>query len=235
MSVRYERKAQMSVFIIIGLVVMMIFFFLIYIVNVFFGFGDVPPPADEIKFMAQQCIKSSAEKGLLILGSQGGYISLSKPYFGSEFSNITYNSYLPTKESIAFELEEYINNHVVECMHNFTKSRHVKIDDPKSKVRFSTNNLIITVNHFLTICTNNTEEMIDTIQTDAVRVRFPAIYDMVSNLEDDRINMDTLAVPGFNTSVFSYPAQNTTVYVITDLESAIMTQKYKFMTATSSS
>lgn len=225
-----SNKAQMSLFLIIGIVVLFVFMMLFYIVSGLYEANQPAPSSEDIKLITQGCMKQAAEKGLKTLGNQGAYIELQRPYARTPFSNITYLRYLPSMENIAFDLENYINARLVTCIENYTRSSRVKIKDPNTEVRFTANNVLVLVDDFITIKTNNTEENIGILRSDAIRLRFPTIYETITNLEENRINMDALSVDNLNTTVLTFG--NDTIYVIEDKESFIGSGTYRFMIAT---
>jgi len=225
-----SRRSQMTVFIILGLVIMMIFLLVLYITGLKQQ-DTLPPSEEEIKYIAEQCIKRSAEHGLHLIGLQGGYISISKPHFETEISNVTYSRYLPSLSNMGVDLAEYINNHVVTCIYNFTKTRSIKMSTPDAQVKFGQRNVIITIDDFISINKNDSITKIETIMSDAIRVRIPLMHSMISQLDEGKINMDALSEYGFNTTVLKY-SDGKTLYVITDLDSNIRAMRFRFLTAT---
>jgi len=220
-------RAQTTIFIIIGLVVVMFFFMLIYLLNTVFDFSPLLTE-DDVKYYVELCVKTTTEKGLHIMGTQGGYIAINKPYFSAPFSDVVYKDYLPTLDSMEFELEEYINSNIGSCILNFTTTKNLAMDDPESEVIFTQRNVIVTLNEFVSLKTNETFNRIPHVQSDAIRIRMPLLYNVATNLRDDMVDMDLLSKIGLNTTVFTYA--DDTVYVITDMQSNIRTRAYKFIT-----
>jgi len=220
-------KAQTSIFIIIGLVIAMFFFMLIYLMNTLFDFSPLLTE-DDVKYYVELCVKYTTEQGLHTMGVQGGHITISKPFYTTPFSDVVYNDYLPTLDSMEFELQEYINSNIASCIYNFTTSKNLVIDDPDSQVLFSQRNVIVTLNEFVSLKTNDTIKRIPHVQSDAVRVRIPLLAYVASNIKKDKIDMGLLSQAGFNTTIFTFA--NDTVYVITDKLSNIRTKEYKFIT-----
>jgi len=220
-------KAQTTIFIIIGLVVVMFFFILIYLLDTVFDFSPLLTE-DDVKYYVELCVKYTTEQGLHTMGVQGGHISITKPYYAAPFSDIVYNDYLMTLDSMEFELEQYINSNIAACIQNFTTSKNLAIDDPESKVLFSQRNVVVTLNEFVSLKTNDTYRRIPHVQSDAIRVRMPLLYFVASNLRSDKIDMGLLSQIGLNTTIFTF--ENDTVYVISDKVSNIRTKEYKFIT-----
>lgn len=220
-------RAQTTVFLLLGLVIVIAGFMMIYLLDTVFDFSPLLTE-DDVQYYVELCVKYTAEEGLHKMGVQGGYIHINKPYFSSPFSDIVYKDYLPTLDSMEYELEQYINDNIASCILNFTTARNIALDDPDSEVMFGQRNVVITLNEFVSLKTNDTFKTVPHVQSDAIRVRMPLLHSIAKNLLDDRIDMGLLSQPGLNTTVLNFP--DDTVYVITDSMSDIRAKNYRFIT-----
>jgi hypothetical protein len=170
-----KRKAQITVFIIIG--VILIFSFGIYSYVKSQGITpakiEVPKSPPVVAFV-EACLERTAETAIRAMGDQGGYISLPPdlaldltkhvaliPGIGGEFSpKVPYwyfegQSQIPSLRYMEIETENYINDNLKFCLENFTGLRQEFDITEKSNystdVLFGDKTAIVTLNYKIDI------------------------------------------------------------------------------------
>lgn len=122
-----NNKGQVTVFIIIGLIVVVIAGLLLYVNSMqrddqqLVDTLELPLEIQPIHNYVSTCIKDTATRGLYLLAIQGGYINLPSEYLSADYSDVGYSYYyegssLVTKEEMESQLEQFINENVPECV-----------------------------------------------------------------------------------------------------------------------
>ncbi|MFA6888955.1 MAG: hypothetical protein WC254_05675 [Candidatus Woesearchaeota archaeon] len=118
------KRAQLSIFILIGLFILLIIGFF-----VFFSQSEIEQntieTATPIQVYVEQCIQDIGNDAINYLSLQGGYYKTPSPYYTFGFYNIPYyyyenNSLVPTQQDIEEQLGYYINQKMPNCIDNFT-------------------------------------------------------------------------------------------------------------------
>jgi hypothetical protein len=155
-----KKRSQVTLFVIIGLVILISALVIIYIKYLIKPPEKIETPGDPVQMFVEQCIKSSAEEGLVMLGQQGGYINteaidaqsarldpfgspalaqgggkLIIPYWFYQDSAGMDRSEMPAlvksydgDYSIQWQLEDYINRNVRDCIDGFSVFKPQGID-----------------------------------------------------------------------------------------------------------
>ncbi len=135
-TVRYEpiptnKRGQITVFILIGLVLIIIigltayFSQSLYVKKLFLD-KDLAPVIE----FAETCVKEAAEQGVFLAGMQGGYITLPEVLDKDPFASLNngfkvpfwyyrYRDYMPSTSDVEYQLVTFVNNQVAGCINNF--------------------------------------------------------------------------------------------------------------------
>ncbi len=123
------KKAQVTIFIILGLIIISVFgilFLLKYenIKNYFESLNverlNVPPQIKSINDFIGECFKSSSDEALYFIGQHGGYYNERVTgYEGIPYYLAKNELLIPKKEKIENEISEYINDAFIICINNF--------------------------------------------------------------------------------------------------------------------
>lgn len=116
-----RNKAQITLFIILGLVIIIAISFVLYlrspVIEKTEEITQLPIELQPIKLFIDACIKNTGEEGINLVSKQGGY------YLVPENSayNISYFYYLgissiPTLETIASEISNYVKEKLPSCL-----------------------------------------------------------------------------------------------------------------------
>lgn len=162
----HDKRGQLTVFIIIGITILVagaLFYFVEERTSVFNPDVIIPGEAAPVKEYLDQCIQNTAEKGLIIIGQQGGYIDIPERIQRNPSSYLSYDPFniikipywqyksesrIPPLDYIRKDLEEFINSNVSECalgLEEFSDEMDIKTGDISSKVEFTDDNVIVEV------------------------------------------------------------------------------------------
>jgi len=125
-----DKKSQITIFIIMGLVIIC-FVGLYFYISVHIEKGESWPiiedPAIEqpVKLFVESCLKKTAQQGIYFIGMQGGYYAV--PDFSEKFSIISVPYYFyhgnlsyPSKHIIESELSDYVADNIESCINDFS-------------------------------------------------------------------------------------------------------------------
>jgi len=133
----WARKSQITIFLVLGVA-------LIVGVGLFFLFNDsfetLSSDADPITVFVSGCLEATTQEGIEYLGKTGGYFV---PYERSTVEGIAFyydgTMVAPTREKVANELAQYIDNFLPFCIVDFSSFEDFVVSDgrPKSFVEIS--------------------------------------------------------------------------------------------------
>ena len=161
------KKGQITIFILVGIVLLVAVGFLLYYqsysiaksdVNSIFSFGlDVNP----IQNYIENCLSITADEGLGYIGEQGGYYKLDDvPSTNSAIYNTSYYFFLgrglmPSRSDIEGELSDYIEDYLLLCLQNFSTFKEqgweIESGDIKSSVKLNGDNVRVLLDMPLTV------------------------------------------------------------------------------------
>ena len=131
------RKAQVTIFIIVAVVIVVIAGIVFYVVNSnqknklsqeFFESAEIKPKLYEIENHISDCITQSTRDSIETIGVQGGYYNKpesSEDYFDLEWTFIPYyygggEFKIPGLDNVEKELSDYVKDNVDVCMEGFS-------------------------------------------------------------------------------------------------------------------
>ena len=127
-----SRKAQITIFIIIGIVLLFTSATIIYIKNqitvqniqVRKDISNLPLESQAVTLFVEQCLKETAVSGAYISAFQGGYINPPENRISTEYSDIPFYQYegrniMPSVNVIEYELSYYVAASLPDCINDF--------------------------------------------------------------------------------------------------------------------
>jgi len=234
------KKAQLSLLIILGVVVL-IAFILVFMLVSGSKAQKLPFESDSAKGFVESCITQTAEDGITLLGKQGGRIILKDyvlaPKFGISYAVKANAKTLPSIPKMEDELSLYIKNNLNFCLEDFDslKKQGWTVEKGEFSISASIN-----------------------AQDVGIRVSYPLVF----SLKDQRISLDAFSVSlpirlkhirdsadaiaqfylsnnsadlryhnsaGLNTTIFPY--KGALIYRFTDESSLIGNKPYEFFFA----
>ncbi len=240
------RRAQITVFIIIGIVVLAAALGAAY----FISRGVQKVPAEQVPVNTQpidlyvkSCLQSTAEDGIYILGIQGGYIVPENPYAQTEYGDIAYSYYngsktFPTRQIVELQLAGYVETYLNDCLNNFTelKQQYNSIDagEPKASVQISNDNVAVSLEYLLKISTADKQVSIKDFSA-KVPIRLGYILLVAESMTDktieDPTSISTDLLTNFDLTIDILPNEDNAVFKITDYKSLYQNNPYVFMFA----
>lgn len=180
-----KKKSQISIFVIAVVVILglilLLFLFQFKVIKI-----DNKPAPDEINDFVKNCIEKSANNGVYFIADSGGYYIL--PNLSTQntayyfYNNI---NYMPKKEQIENEIEEYTNDAIFLCTKNFVDfpSYEVKAQAIKTNVTILNDRVLFEVKYPLSITKSQTTYKVENFETE-VKVRLGVIYDSIKEILD---------------------------------------------------
>lgn len=162
----FNLKGQISVFIIFGIIIAIILGVISYnLVNKnnsklndeYFSSEEIKPQIENIESNILLCIGDSSQKGLEIIGKQGGYYNKPQKYLNLGDSFIPYYYYegeyfFPSQEDVSKELESYVNKEVDSCLNELNLSDfEIKPGISKTTVSINKDSVNFEVDNLVTI------------------------------------------------------------------------------------
>ncbi len=155
------KKSQVTVFIIIGILIIASIVFILIHKN----YISIPSITNErlslelseVDKTLESCVKQRAIDAIRIVGVQGGYVTLPKNYLSTNLSNIAYGYYegrntLPKIEIIEKEISSYVNETLPYCLkagdfsdHNITVGKSLATTKIKEETVSVTGTLKISI------------------------------------------------------------------------------------------
>lgn len=247
------KKAQLTAFFIIGMVILAIFMILVvYKEKVFEMYSktsiikstSLPPQAQEIDSFVKSCIKDVGYEALYLVGSQGGYFV---PHKLSTESGVPYyfidgKSYVPSKQTIEKEIASYVNIKLFFCTKNFVNFKGFEIGQGRivTKAEIKNNEVVLNVNYPLTITKGDMVFKLGTFKGIKIPIKLGLIYEAANTiikyqLEDKTsICISCLAnMPlekGMHIDMMDYN-DDTVIFIIKDEDTKEFKKPYKFVFA----
>jgi hypothetical protein len=241
------RKGQISFFVIAGIVILITvaaYFALTSLKEIPF----MKPITPELSFKSftEECVKSTAEDAVRLLGVQGGYIIAPSLSLDTNYSVIAYHYYkgrivMPYAASIEAELAAYMENALNFCFSNFTEYRKQGFNVTEAPVKA---NVVIRDKDILIEIDSATKlSKIDSVMeigrySASVPVRMKHVLDIARAVniktasDPEWVDMTFLSSFDVKIDVIPHDAENF-VYSITDSESLVKGEPYVFLFANS--
>ena len=192
-----NKKGQITIFIIIGIVLLIAFGLIIFLkVKVTSSVENTfRTNTESIEYYIKNCIKISAEESIMYTASQGGYANTKEPLYNFYWREIPYYMYenentMPTKQTIEEEISRYIDYRLPLCLSNLTNFEEqgydIMIGEPESKTIISANDVFTEVNYPIEIKKENFIKKLDKFNT-KTPVRLGEIYDVIYDLTEEQI------------------------------------------------
>jgi len=161
-----KRKAQITVFIIVGVIIVALVGGAVYMGKVkmesdlaekYFSQEGVKPQLDNIQESILNCIDITTKDSLVIIGIQGGYYNEPSEFFdlGWAFIPYYYNQgafLMPSKEKISTELGAYVNDNFKYCLDEINVGDfEIDYKTPKTSATIKETMVTFTVDSSITI------------------------------------------------------------------------------------
>ena len=220
------KKAQVSQFILIGIVLLLTILMINYIqeTNLLFRPSiTLPTNVQPVSQFIEECIEDKGTEALIIAGQQAGYINLPDfiafnpaayiPYGGMKLPYWYYDgrNIIPSLEDIEEELSSYLDNSILDCIDDLNAFKNeFDIDiakQPETTTIIGKKDVIFNVEYFVNLKdkTNKTETNIAKF-TKNIPIAFGEIHEFATDLlnkENEQMFFEkaTMDIMGMNKNV----------------------------------
>tara|TARA_Y100000310_G_C20704331_1_gene833676 strand:- start:4621 stop:5364 length:744 start_codon:yes stop_codon:yes gene_type:complete len=138
-----QKRGQVSTFVIVGLVILLLFGAVYFVISSTSPETDAEISTAPIQSFIQDCLDTTFKKAIAVTSSQGGYNHPPKPYFTFYFTKIPYYYDkeplpLPTLSITEEEISEYVLNNIDFCLKDLQQfGKNVTIGPNKIKTTIS--------------------------------------------------------------------------------------------------
>ena len=159
-----HKKGQVTIFIILGLVILIAFAFVAYLSysnkissleDLVLIYSSVPQEIRPLNNFVLDCVKGTLNDGIWFNSQRGGYYTPSKISTDDNIAYYYYNNktIIPSSLVIEKELSDYINDNLPYCTDNFVKFPQFKVNESKvtSLVNLEQDKIKISLNYPLEI------------------------------------------------------------------------------------
>lgn len=246
---KQKLKGQVTVFIIAGILILVIVGFLYAARSSMLTISDSKRSASEVQIFIDECLYTTSEHGISILGMQAGKISPSSFFdidgIPAGFGYYDGDKKLPSLEDMQSELESFIDGNILHCIGGLAVFEDMgyeiqEIGEPSSAVTFAEHDTIIDLNLSVSYKKKNIESSVNHLK---FRTELPvsikhihrfsqAIVDMKSQ-NPGYINMSYLGSSAFDIHVLTYDDDDVQLFVIQDPQYEIFNMPYRFIFASS--
>ncbi len=190
-----DKKGQITFFIIVGVIFILLVLFFILFNNTSFEVDNVNSlDTGQIQSYVTSCIETTAEKGIYFISLQGGYYETSVPYQQYAFMDIPIywdsQSNIPDKYVIEQELIKYIKAEVNNCLNNFTFLKKQGYDITNGSIVgnavINDNGIVLNIEYPLRIIFGEEQGTIDRFKA-TIDFDFQRIYGIVNKIITEQI------------------------------------------------
>jgi len=126
-----QKRGQITIFIIVGIIVLAIFLGMIFINQLLIKEKIIveeevvlePIKIAPVKLFIEECLEQTSRDAILIVSSQGGYYQTPEPFYSFAYLNIPYYfdlgyKNIPSKNLIEQQISQYTNEFIHLCLRN---------------------------------------------------------------------------------------------------------------------
>jgi len=251
-----ENKAQVTLFIIIGIASLFLFAGGIVVYNnvsqkdsepVLEKAATIEQKKSTVETFVDQCLEEVGKEGVLTIGLQGGYYELPEYYFSFEYADVPYYYYLedisqvPSKAEILSNLASYIDDNIGYCLDGFEefakKGYDIEAGEPSTVITVGDTKLMAKLKMPLNIKKNGVITRHDSFSAD-YDMRFDDVYSILNEIVTNIIidpyriyySLILTLMDDYDVQIDTLTySEDTVLYVIQDPESVINDVEFMFM------
>ena len=197
-----NKKAQITLFIIIGIVIVISVLMFIYFKakiqgSIYPGAGYTLPASNPIRLQIERCIASTGKESIELLGSRGGYTALPKEIENDQLSYLAFGpaefqfkqpywwyqgiNNIPSEEDLKQQISAYVTSNIKTCLRNLTSETFDIVEKGNiiTKVSLNENDVSIKLTYPILIIDsiNNTKTRVSDFSA-TVPIRLKKAYEL---------------------------------------------------------
>jgi hypothetical protein len=244
-----DKKAQLTLFIIIGIILVFSVAIVIYLQQQIetAGFEETALSALEeearpIKLFVDKCLSDVATQGLYFMGTQGGYIAPPLESLSTETSTIPYyyqtgSNEMPSLTTLEDQIADYVEGALPICVNDFEAfPQEITTEEIRVTTRINEQNVLVKAFYPITVkLQTGKEERIENFVVQ-IPIRLGHIYDVAQSIVEEsvktegQLNLNTLVGFDVKVDVLPYDA-SATIFAITDSRSKVENIQYQLFFA----
>jgi len=246
------KKGQVTLFIILGIVILVLITFLFFIrseslSSLLKSISErakvVPPEFKPQADLIKSCLYETSKDAVNLLGMQGGYINVKQPfvnYFGLKVTYLNYNSdnKVPDIGIMEKELENYIKDNARNCLINLSDVRIVKSGDIGVGADVLNDRVGFNINWPVDVEKDGFKFQLNNFKFD-VPIRVGELVSIVNKIVDRQISdrntlcLSCIVDDGIKSNLYIqiYSYNEDLIFVINDPKSVVDDRQYKFIFA----
>jgi hypothetical protein len=190
--VNKTKYAQVTIFIIIGILIFLIVagFFIVKNRTVENKDGEINPEVMPVNSFVLECIKETGLNAIDFTSMRGGYFITPEKATENDIAYyfIEGQSYMPTKEEIEKQISMHISEMLFLCINEFSNFPDLKVSEGeiKTKTKIEDNKVTFDVIYPLSISKNFKTYSLEKFNAE-VPVRLGIVYDSIAYLIEDQV------------------------------------------------
>ena len=250
-----NRKGQVSIYMLLGLIILIGLGFVFYLRNDVSKGTEIqqvsrlPFEIGPIRNYVESCIEDVGKDGVEFIGRRGGYFILPKYLTNEYLTKTAYYFYqsrniMPTKAKVEQELSNYVNEELFFCINNFAPFRNQGLEIESKGINISTiidpNSVAFNVDYPLIAKKGASQIKLDSFTKSIANVRLGMIYKVSAEIINEQMkDFDSICLSCIinfaierDLYVNLQRLDNTTIlFTITDNNTKIDGFPYKFIFA----
>lgn len=190
------KRGQISIFILISLVILIAFSFIIYLNSSEKAEVEISKivSIEPIELFVNLCLNEIAEKGVYVIGLQGGYYDGDSLNEENPVVKIPYYWYeqedkMPSKEIIQEELTEYVELNLLSCIDDFKSLKEqgytFTVGEIEAESLISEEDVIVTINFPIEAISGNNVFNLNEFSTQ-INFDFNEKYNLVKQIMEEQ-------------------------------------------------
>ncbi|MBW3015547.1 hypothetical protein KY330_03935 [Candidatus Woesearchaeota archaeon] len=223
------KKAQLTIFMAIGLIVVLVLTMALFIVISNRENGFSLTSFTTIEDYMQACLETSSNNAINLAALQGGYTILDGGYLITPYQDIAYT--LPELEEIESQINLFIEKTFTNCLdlEQFTeKGFNITYLEPKSSSTIEKNHVSIKLNFPVTLVKGSKTKNVNEFSY-TVPARLGYVYDIVKSLREQGDWIDMTAVSELDVDVNIIAFDDHIIFFVNDKSSRVGTDTLRFL------
>jgi hypothetical protein len=191
-----EKRGQITIFIVLGLVVLLITF-LLSVIAQNTVLSIIQPNELNIASLTNfitSCVETTTEQGVYFVSLRGGYYETLEPYILYENVKVPYywhqeQTLMPSKEMIQNEIESYVRDNIPRCIHNFNVFRNLGYEFNEKEIEIEIvmrgSAIIINVEYPILISRKESTTELNSLRT-SIQIALEEKYSLVTEFMDQQ-------------------------------------------------